>query len=136
MSHLFQLGETCVSPFSIPGSNTEKIDILWINVTSNDVCLFFIGADWRVPEEDGSERPTHFRFQLLCVLHGRHYSYSGIEGICTSGKNPYLYVEGICTLTTGKNPYLYVEVICTSGKNPYLYVEGICTSGKTFLYQD
>ena len=23
MSHLFQLGETCVSPFSIPGSNTE-----------------------------------------------------------------------------------------------------------------
>ena len=22
MSHLFQLGETCVSPFSIPGSNT------------------------------------------------------------------------------------------------------------------
>ena len=25
MSHLFQLGETCVSPFSIPGSNTDKI---------------------------------------------------------------------------------------------------------------
>ena len=26
MSHLFQLGETCVSPFSIPGSNTGTID--------------------------------------------------------------------------------------------------------------
>ena len=25
MSHLFQLGETCVSPFSIPGSNTEYV---------------------------------------------------------------------------------------------------------------
>ena len=23
VSHLFQLGETCVSPFSIPGSNTD-----------------------------------------------------------------------------------------------------------------
>ena len=28
MSHLFQLGETCVSPFSIPGSNTVNITIL------------------------------------------------------------------------------------------------------------
>ena len=26
MSHLFQLGETCVSPFSIPGSNTDAGD--------------------------------------------------------------------------------------------------------------
>ena len=25
MSHLFQLGETCVSPFSIPSSNTEVV---------------------------------------------------------------------------------------------------------------
>ena len=28
MSHLFQLGETCVSPFSIPGSNTEVFKCL------------------------------------------------------------------------------------------------------------
>ena len=28
MSHLFQLGETCVSPFSIPGSNTVQFELL------------------------------------------------------------------------------------------------------------
>ena len=27
MSHLFQLGETCVSPFSIPGSNTAPCSL-------------------------------------------------------------------------------------------------------------
>ena len=34
VSHLFQLGETCVSPFSIPGSNTGVVgaerESLWL----------------------------------------------------------------------------------------------------------
>ena len=34
MFHLFQLGETCVSPFSIPGSNTAFYDNTEI-LTSN-----------------------------------------------------------------------------------------------------
>ena len=29
MSHLFQLGETRVSPFSIPGSNTVQATVQW-----------------------------------------------------------------------------------------------------------
>ena len=34
VSHLFQLGETCVSPFSIPGSNTEGVNAAWSQLLS------------------------------------------------------------------------------------------------------
>ena len=30
MSHLFQLGEICVSPFSIPGSNTGSASMILV----------------------------------------------------------------------------------------------------------
>ena len=35
MSHLFQLGETCVSPFSIPGSNTDMGNLCRANIIDN-----------------------------------------------------------------------------------------------------
>ena len=38
MSHIFQLGETCVSPFSIPGSNTANYNNIVCNVCHSAKC--------------------------------------------------------------------------------------------------
>ena len=45
MSHLFQLGETCVSPFSIPGSNTGSRSKLKKPADQQDAKPIYVNED-------------------------------------------------------------------------------------------
>ena len=56
MSHLFQLGETRVSPFSIPGSNTVVVLVEIVSRIRHKLC-FVIFSDVRLS------------FRILMVCH-------------------------------------------------------------------
>ena len=74
MSHLFQLGETCVSPFSIPGSNTAKryfaYDI-YRNLDSSHVLTLILSG---VPLVKIHIEPLVFVLVHACLARGLSFS--------------------------------------------------------------